>query len=355
MGFETFLGNSAAVTGVREMLGRGAVPGSLLFAGPEGVGKGTLAAMMAQALNCERGQADYCGECPRCLRSAEMVELARADLEKRREIKDAGRRVDGLVYFDVQWIAPITRFILTDQIRLMRSAAYARPFELARRVFIIDQAQAIHWQAADLLLKVMEEPPATTTIILVCPNPYELRPTLRSRCRRVTFAPVESAVIEKMLQRTQRMPPAELRLASRLVGGSVAAAKDFDLAAFQAQRKPWVEFLGGVAAKDFRAVKSADWKAVFDSTKALAEHRADFDAVLGIGYALLNDMLRILEGLPEERIVHCDLAPRLASWAAKLKIEGIDRIKRGLDDAYRLQNRNVNQQLGWDALATELV
>lgn len=355
MGFEIFLGNPAAVASVRAMLARDAVPGSLLFAGPEGVGKWTLAVMMAQALNCERGRADFCGECPRCLRSAEMVELARRDLEKRREIKDAGRRVEGLVYFDVQWIAPITRFILTEQIRLMRSAAYARPFELARRVFIIDQAQTIHWQAADLLLKVMEEPPASTTIILVCPNSYELRPTIRSRCRRITFAPVENAVIENLLQAERRMPSAGLPLAARIAGGSVAAVKEFDLPAFQARRKPWIEFLNGITTKDFNSMAAVDWKAVFDSTKSLAEHRADFDATLRIGYALLNDMLRILEGLPEERIVHCDLAPRLASWASKLKLEGIERMKRGLDEAYRLQNRNVNQQLAWDALATELV
>lgn len=335
------------------MLAQNVEPGSLLFAGPDGVGKRTLAVMMARALNCERSQDDFCGECPPCLKSAEMIELSQADLEKRREIKDAGRRVEGLVYFDVQLIAPITRFILTDQIRLMRTAAYSRPFELRRRVFIIDQAQAIHWQAADLLLKVMEEPPATTTIMLVCPNPYELRPTLRSRCRRITLAPVESNVIEGLLKGEKQMPAAEIKLAGRLAGGSIAAAKDFDLAAFQARRKPWIEFLNGIAAKDFRSMTAADWKMVFDSSKSLAEHRPDFDATLRIGYALLNDMLRILEG-SEESVVHCDLAPSLAAWAAKLKLEGIERMKNGLDDAYRLQTRNVNQQLGWDTLATQL-
>lgn len=337
------------------MLAQNAVPGSLLFAGPEGVGKRTLAAMMAKALNCERSQDDFCGECPPCLKSAEMIELSQADLEKRREIKDAARRVEGLVYFDVHLIAPITRFILTEQIRLMRSAAYSRPFELRRRVFIIDQAQTIHWQAADLLLKVMEEPPATTTIILVCPNLYELRPTLRSRCRRITLAPVESEVIENLLSTEKQMPAAGLKLASRLAAGSVAAAKEFDLVEFQAMRKPWIDFLNGIAAKDLHSMTAADWKAVFDASKSLSERRSDFDAALRIGYDLLNDMLRILEGWPAERVVHYDLAPRLAAWAAKLKLEGIERIKHGLDDAYRLQTRNVNQQLGWDALASQLV
>src|SRR3989449_6960911 len=112
--------------------------------------------------------------------------LFRSDLTRRREIKDAQRRVDGLVYFDVQLIEPITRYILMEQVREVRNVAYARPFELPRRIIIFDQAQAIHWQAADLLLKMLEEPPDTTTFVLVCPNPHELRPTIqigRASCR----------------------------------------------------------------------------------------------------------------------------------------------------------------------------
>jgi DNA polymerase-3 subunit delta' len=80
----------------------------------------------------------------------------------------------------LQLIEPITKFILTEQIRKVRTIAYTRPFELPRRVFIIDSAQDIHWQAVDLLLKVLEEPPESTTFILICPNAYELRSTIRS-------------------------------------------------------------------------------------------------------------------------------------------------------------------------------
>src|SRR5881398_3450499 len=124
----------------------------------------------------------------------------------------SGRRAEGLVYFDLQLIEPITRYILIEQIRQVRNVAYTRPFELARRVFIIDQAQAVHWQAVDLLLKMLEEPPETTTFILVCPNAYELRPTIRSRCNRVQFLPVEDLVIEGMLQEQARLPRAQLPL-----------------------------------------------------------------------------------------------------------------------------------------------
>ena len=89
----------------------------------------------------------------------------------------------------------LTKFILTEQIRQLRTIAYTRPFEFPRRVFILDEAQTIHWQAVDLLLKVLEEPPETTSFILICPNAYELRSTIRSRCMRIAFQPVEQALI----------------------------------------------------------------------------------------------------------------------------------------------------------------
>ncbi|MGH9397063.1 MAG: ATP-binding protein [Terriglobia bacterium] len=355
MGFEPFLGNPAAVSTVRKMLAEGAMPGSLLFAGPDGVGKETLAMMLAKALNCERLIGDFCAQCPHCLKGEEMLSLSRQDLSRRREMKDASRRVDGLIYFDIQLIEPITRYILIDQIRHLRSVAYTRPFELARRVFIVDQAQAIHWQAVDLLLKVMEEPPPSTTIILVCPNAHELRPTIRSRCHHVPFLPVDDALIEGLLRDERHIPSAQLPLAVRVASGSIAAAKGFDLAEFQRRRKPWIDFLNGVTSKPSRAMEPPDWKNLFDSTKALAENRSDLEGVLKLGYSLLSDMLQVLENPSGGRVAHLDLEARLKAWAAKLRLEGIERLKTGLDDAHRLETRNVNQQLGWEALATELI
>lgn len=355
MGFEDFLGNARAVSTLREMLSRGSVPGSLLFTGPEGAGKKTLALMLAKALNCERLKDDFCGECARCRKADEMLALTEEDLARRREMKDASRRVEGLVYFDIQLIEPITRFILIEQIRQLRAAAYTRPFEFSRRVFILDQAQTIHWQAVDLLLKVMEEPPETTTFILVCPNPHELRPTLRSRCHKVQFQPVESAVIEDQLKKEKKLTGSQLALAARVAAGSIAAARSFDFADFERRRQPWIAFLDGAASKGRSAMTPSAWKSLFDSAKALAENRNELGQTLALGYMLLSDMLQTLENNGERRVVNLDLTPRLKTWSAALGLSGIEKLKKALDDAYRLQTRNVNQQLGWEALAMNLL
>jgi DNA polymerase III subunit delta' len=359
MGFDSFLGNSAAVQNLREMLRAERVPGALLFTGPEGVGKKTLALMMAKAMVCERLADDFCGECPHCKRAEEMLVGAAEDLSRRREIKESARRVEGLVYFDLQVIAPFTRYILTEQIRLLRQIAYTRPFEFPRRILIIDQAQAIHWQAVDLLLKVLEEPPATTTFILVCPNASELRLTIRSRCQRIAFSPVDEDSIVKLLAAQSRLPEAKRALVARLSGGSVGKALGFDLAAYLERREPWLQFLESLArglgpdaaspAAGNRA--TPDWHRVFEATRALTGDREHFDEILGIGYGLLGDLLHALECGERARVAHLDIVARLRPWAAKLGFRGIEMLKSGLDQAYRLQVRNVNQQLGLDALA----
>jgi DNA polymerase III subunit delta' len=358
MGLDSFLGNPRAVQAVRDMLGRGRVPGSLLFTGPEGIGKKTLALMLAKALNCERRGPhgdDFCGECSRCRKADEFVATGAEDLARRRDMKDAQKRTEGLLYFDLQLIEPITRYILIEQIRQLRSTAYTRPFTFPQRVMIVDQANAIHWQAADLLLKVLEEPPETTTIILICPNAYELRPTIRSRCLTLQFAPVEEAVIERVLAKERAVGKNDLALALRVANGSVAVARTLDLQAYVEQRRPWLTLLDTLARPSGRSLAPPQWKALFDATKQLADDRDRVEESLKTGSILLRDLMQALVGGEPGAVTNVDLLPRLKTWAQALGMKGIQKLEEGIERAHSLQNRNVNQQLTYDSLAAELL
>ncbi len=358
MSFESFLGNEKAMQTLRELLGRKRMPSSMLFTGPEGVGKKTLAMMLAKALNCaEPGPTgnDFCGKCEPCRKTDDFLASSAEDLARRQQTKDAHRRVEGLVYFDVQLIEPITRYILTEQIRQIRTTAYDRPFNLPRRVFIINEAQTIHWQAADLLLKVLEEPPATTTFILICPQAFELRSTIRSRCFTLQFAPVEQAVIERILDEERGFSKAQRELALRIVNGSVARARTFDLKEFLGRRKPWLDLLDLVARPRNRPLAPGDWKALFATTKSLIADSGGAEESLKIASGIILDLLQVLHEEHNPRVTHIDLLPRLKAWSRALGMPGIEKLGRGLENIHREQIRNVNQQLSLDSLASQLL
>src|SRR5271170_7531734 len=221
MGFDEFLGNQRIVSALRGMLRRERVPSALLFTGPRGIGKYMLARRFAQAANCERLKDDFCSECASCIRIARLADpapLVEAGLAERGESADAAavERTPLIIepHPDVWLIAPdpvrlrtpVARpMIRVGQLRAVQRAAYFRP-QGKRRLFILDGADTMRWNDADIFLKILEEPPESATLILLAATPDALLPTIRSRCLQFHFAPVPAEQIEKFLKNAGPTP-----------------------------------------------------------------------------------------------------------------------------------------------------
>src|SRR5579862_3067354 len=215
MGFNTFLGNERIVSAVRGMLKRERVPSALLFTGPRGVGKYTLARMFAQAANCERLPDDFCGACDTCLRIGRLAEpapLIDQGLAERGESADSAmvERVPlllqthpdvwAIVPDPIRLKSPVARPVIhVGQLRAIQRAAYFRP-QARRRIFILDGAETMRWDLSNIFLKILEEPPDTSTLILLAPSPYQLLPTIRSRCLQFFFSPLGQDQVEQVLR-----------------------------------------------------------------------------------------------------------------------------------------------------------
>src|SRR5271165_2767771 len=216
------------------MLRRERVPSALLFTGPRGIGKYMLARMFAQAANCERLKDDFCGKCSSCRRIERLRNLApliEAGLAERGESSDAAAvertplilethpDVWVLVPDPVRLRTPVARpMIRVGQLRAVQRAAYFKP-QGRRRVFILDGADTMRWNDADVFLKILEEPPASATLILLAPAPDSLLPTIRSRCLQFHFAPVPVPQIEAFLKERAEMKPTDRKLAAQLSDG----------------------------------------------------------------------------------------------------------------------------------------
>src|ERR1700687_3261688 len=205
MPFSDFHGNAETMHRLRDMLAGDRFPHAVVLAGGQGSGKYTLALMLAQALNCltptrTDGLPDFCGTCAICVRIAQSVDLdarfAEA-VEARENLRETDKKETRLfvqTHPDVLIIPPDPpqMMIKVDQVRRVIETIYYRPAEGRERVYIFTDS-AFMKEAANSLLKVLEEPPEFATVFLLSENPGELLPTIRSRSAAFALAasPVE--------------------------------------------------------------------------------------------------------------------------------------------------------------------
>ena len=333
-----------AITGHRPLLellsraiARGTLPPSLLFAGPDGVGKRLTAIAMAQALNCERpvrvdidtdiAGNDACGACAGCSRIARGV------------------------HADVAVVEPgDTGAIKIEQIRDVVERAGYRPFEGRRRVVIIDGADALGLPAQDAILKTLEEPPPASVFVLVTDRPDVLLPTVRSRCQRLRFGPLTPADVAALLIREAGMPAAQAHAAAAASGGSIGRAiADAEDGAMEAR---------GVAARLLQGVAAtSDPRRRLDGAKLLTGGGSDRDELsrrlLALS-SLIRDLGLLGARADDRTLANADLKPQLQSL---LKSYDGDRALRAyavVDRALDALGRNASPKIVADWLALNL-
>jgi DNA polymerase-3 subunit delta' len=274
MPFSELQAQDRALGALRAALRRGRLHHAYLLGGPEGVGKGTAARLLAQAANCEGvaggGAAvdDPCGQCAPCRKIAHGTHPDVFVLNEERVMAKAGR-------WEPKGGRAPSREIVVDQVRdLVDHRLSMRRFEGRRRVVVIDPAEAMNAQAQNALLKTLEEPPEATTLVLVSSSPDALLPTIRSRCLRVAFAPLPEPVIQARLEAAGQ-PAEAARLAAALSGGSLSRALALDAEAL-AERRAALEGAASLTAGD-----AGRWVAF------AREHGDDREAAAGLGELLL--------------------------------------------------------------------
>jgi DNA polymerase-3 subunit delta' len=361
--FSEFLGSERVVAALRGAFRASRVPHALLFTGPRGVGKYTLARMFAQAANCERLTDDFCGECATCKQIAQLADpqkLIEQGLAERGESADAAtvERVPlilqahpdvwALVPDPVRLKTPVARPTLrTGQLRAVQRAAYFQPVG-RRRVFILDGAETMRWDVANLFLKILEEPPGSATLILTAPSPFSLLPTIVSRCMQFHFAPLPLAEVERILKSRTQRKPSELKLAAQLSEGSPGLAMELNLEDAVEKRRTALRILE-------RAASGQGFAQLFADTSTMAKDReSSFEDLLGVFYGLLSDLLELTAGVQAPLLRNPHLTKELSTLAQSVDSVWVARAIRGLDELAAGTRRNLNRQLGLDALAASL-
>jgi DNA polymerase III subunit delta' len=360
--FRDFLGNEPTVRHLRESIAASRLPHSLILSGPRGAGKYTLAIMLAQAANCLNpretdGLPDFCGECSNCTRIGQALDLdARIDeaVAAREDLRETDKKETRILiqtHPDVLVISPDPPQLLikVGQVRTMIREIYRMPAEARRALYIFTSA-AFMKEAANSLLKALEEPPAHATIVLLAENAGELLPTIRSRAGifRLGAIPVEQ--IERLLaERCPNWRPAERALVARLAEGAIGRALGFDLPAWLASRADALLLLR-------TSVQEPDYSALFRVTEAYragAEGQEKTEGLLRTAASLLEDLLLLKSGTPQFAR-NIDLQRELATMADAVSIDWIESAARGLRQVESGMRRNLLRSLSLDSFVAQL-
>ena len=349
MPFRDLAGNRTVLGLLARAIDAGTLPPSLIFGGPEGVGKRQAALALAQALNCltpvrpapwpDAPSApplaiDACGTCAICSRIARQI------------------------HPDVLVISPEeTGNIKIDVVREVLREVGFKPFEARRRVVIFDAADGLLTDSQDALLKTLEEPPPGSVLVLVTAQPGQLLPTVRSRCPTVRFAPLATSAVIDWLMTHEGLAEPQARAIASVARGSLAAARE---AASEAEgqegyRAAAVRVLQQVSdAGDARGRLEATRDIVGKGKGSGASERDSLANHLHALAALLRDLAVLATRADVSAVVNVDLVPALQSVARFFDRARILRAFTVVDRALGALERNASPKTVADWVVLQL-
>jgi DNA polymerase-3 subunit delta' len=362
MGFDQFRGNATTVTRLREMIARDHLPHAVILTGPRGAGKFTLAQMVAKAVNClERpmaadGLPDFCGRCSNCERIAQADALDQRfaeAVEARENLRESDKRETRILvqtHPEVLVIPPDPPQMLVkvDQVRHVIGEMYYRPREGRQKFYIFSESNFMK-EAANALLKVLEEPPDFATLFLLAENSNALLPTIRSRCITLRLAPLSASEIGQDLAMRTEWTAAQKTLVARLCGGAVGRARSFDLTTYLTARKDALLLLT-------TALGENDHSALFRATEAYragGEGKGKTDLLIAVLYSILEDLIFLKAG-SAELMRNQDLQAELADMAGQVNFDWIVRASDGLGEVQNGMRRNLLRSLSLDGFSSSI-
>ncbi len=314
MAFKDIIGNWGVKKILSKALKQKKLSNSLLFAGPEGIGKKETALVVAKALNCLKKSADACEECTHC------------------------RAINNGNFPDVMVLSPAKEVLRIDQMRLLKETAYLKPMIGLKRVFIVEEAEKMNEEASNSLLKVLEEPPAFSQMILVTSNPFRIIQTIKSRCQLFMFSPIAKDEIKKALA-LKGYGEEKARILSLLVNGNLKQALTLEWEEVRALREQaWHLFLA--LLKEERISPHVEQ---FSSLRAALKE--ELEDVFRILSSFCRDVILIKEGADRELLLNPDFEEDLTKMERSLTLEQAMETLSRIDFAITGLKKNLNTNI----------
>ncbi len=310
------------------------LPHAMVFSGPEGVGKRAAAEALAMACNCTGpattsagdSMPSGCGRCRPC------------------------RKILAGSHPDILSIEASGQFIRIGQIRDLMGVLAMKPYEARLRVVIVPDAQRMNPEAGNALLKVLEEPPERTILILTAPGTAELLPTITSRCQQIRFNPLTLESLAGKLSETLDLSPGNARILAAVAGGSQGRA-------LRLHRQNWLEkrqyLVGTLGCLDVaEGAEHPPVTVLMSLALALGGNRDSLTEAIDLLMTLYRDLA--VGRYRRTGLMNEDLSERILAAAGKMEEGAILSRIEALETAGRRLRANANPRLTAEALFLQL-
>ena len=319
------IGQPRATTLLERSLETGQLSHAYLFVGPPHVGKSALALGLAQAVNCQASNVP-CGECTPCRRIAEGKN---SDVQVISVVTEEGRKV-----------------ISISQVKEMQNAASLPPFEGRHKVFIFDKAELLSQEAANRLLKTLEEPSPQVLIILLTSRESDVLPTVVSRCQRVELRPLPTPLVKETLAERYSIDNQRAELLARVSGGclgwALLALQDEALLEARGRRLATLANL-----REATIIQRFAYAA--ELATQFSKRREEVEEILSLWVRWWHDLL-LIRGGNNESITNVDHQETLLQQARDLSGRQITDFIHRLQEARQALEQNANSRLVFDNL-----
>jgi len=344
-GFESIIDQKRPLQLLTTLLKKGTIPHALLFTGIAGAGKHSAAIAFAMACNC-RGKG--------------------AASQKQR-VGDAGnhsigpavsdpccvcrscRKILSSNHPDILHIQPTGSIIKIAQIRSLCHTLTMKPFEARLRVVVISQAQAMNPEAANALLKVLEEPPGSTILILTAEQTSDLLPTIVSRCQQIRFNPISRKSIASYLTQNQKMPAEQASIIAGMACGSLSRARSMSKTGWIDHRN-WLLSASGLDNPG--ALPARPINVLLAFAESLSKQKDTLPDALEIIKSWLRDL--VVCKYNDRKIINTDMTATLQKISEKLSPESLLLKIKAIQKAQRTIESNANPRLSMELLMLQL-
>ncbi|MFH1655464.1 MAG: DNA polymerase III subunit delta' [Candidatus Omnitrophota bacterium] len=310
MSLEKIIGQNKAIDFLIQSIKNNKLASSYLFIGPEGIGKNLVAKEFAKLLNCQKKSLDVCDSCSSCI------------------------KIDKMSHPDIHWVEKDkSGFIKIENIRLLQQDINLRPYEAKKKVFIINQAHAMTAEAANALLKTLEEPPKNSILILTTNSAERMFSTIVSRCQKVFFSSMNAEDLKSILKKNHDLKDATSHYLSFFTEGRLGKSLSLKENDILREKNRIID--------SFTGLKGSRENHFDLESKDKQQIRYNLDILVN----WFRDILLLKCGIKAENLANSDRSKELLALEKKYNMQDLLNIMEQILNTYTMLEYNLNPKI----------